>query len=189
MDNDNTKRKTKTLSLTFHLLWVKKMLFFYKIITTVNSQYNSPYTMGKGTQIFTHYSASPSYVEAHHYEDPNQILPLATLKQTTCISYGANTLSGNHTNIPSYTSSNSYSTLNETNSGNNNTGNFHTLIGLNNSHTLHHQQQQQQQNIFPCDFTSIRDISNSLSTNRTTLSRRTDLWQLSQLERAVWSLI
>ena len=138
--------------------------------------------MGKGTQIFTHYSASPSYVEAHHYEDPNQILPLATLKQTTCISYGANTLSGNnHSNIPSYTSSNSYSTLNDTNSGNTGTTFHHTLIGLNNSHSQHqhphHQQQQptQQQNIFPCDFTSIRDISNSLNTNRTTLSRRTDL--------------
>lgn len=131
--------------------------------------------MGKGTQIFTHYSASPSYVEAHHYEDPNQILPLATLKQTTCISYGANTLSGNnHTSIPSYTTSNSYSTLNENNSGNNNTATFHhTLIGLNNSHQ-HHHQLQQQQNVFPCDFTSIRDISNTLNANRT-LSRRTDL--------------
>jgi hypothetical protein len=43
-----------------------------------NTHFNSPYS----TPIFTHYSASPSYVETHTYEDPNQILPL-TLKRST----------------------------------------------------------------------------------------------------------
>lgn len=172
------------------LLMLKQPLhWLITIAITVNSQYNSQYAMGKGTQIFTHYSTSPSYVETHHYEDPNQILPLTTLKQS-CISYGANTLNAHHHQqqqlLPSYTTSNSYSTLNDHSSvssnanGNNNaTGSFHhTLIGLNSSSHLNHQlqAQQQQQNVFPCDFTNLRDIS-TLS-NRTTLSRRTDLWQL-----------
>ena len=43
-----------------------------------NAHFSSPYS----TPIFTHYSASPSYVETHTYEDPNQILPL-TLKRST----------------------------------------------------------------------------------------------------------
>ena len=41
-----------------------------------NTHFNSPYS----TPIFTHYS--PSYVETHTYEDPNQILPL-TLKRAS----------------------------------------------------------------------------------------------------------
>ena len=53
-----------------------------------NTQFNSPYS----TPIFTHYSASPSYVETHTYEDPNQILPLtlkrSTLKQSIGMSCG-----------------------------------------------------------------------------------------------------
>ena len=48
----------------------------------------------KTTPIFTHYSASPSYIESHHYEEPNQIMPLSTLKQTPCVSYASGLYSG-----------------------------------------------------------------------------------------------
>lgn len=59
-----------------------------------NTQFNSPYS----TPIFTHYSASPSYVETHTYEDPNQILTLkrSTLKQAIGMPCTAS-LAPNHT--------------------------------------------------------------------------------------------
>ena len=50
------------------------------------------------TPIFTHYSASPSYVETHTYEDPNQILPLTTMnnKGNNNASNASNTLGRDH---------------------------------------------------------------------------------------------
>lgn len=59
-----------------------------------NTHFNSPYS----TPIFTHYSASPSYVETHTYEDPNQILTLkrSTLKPSMGMACTAS-LAPNHT--------------------------------------------------------------------------------------------
>ena len=161
----------------------------------MSSSSSSGTTKVSTTPIFTHYSQSPSYVETHTYEDPNQILPLTTMKGSVIHSNNSSNSSSstNSTTIPTS------SLLNRDHlgslihaSGSMHHPHHHTLLhhhqiqppsSFSNNH--HHQlsncvsygaasadqQPQSHQSTLPYDFHDITRTLNSIRTN----GRRTNL--------------